>query len=106
MPIIEITKDNFDAEVIRSDRPIVVEFTAPWCVYCRRLEPVLDRLSVKLGDDISIGKINIDDESELTEQYEVSVIPTLYLFKDGEHGEKITAPSSQAQIEEWIKKQI
>ena len=106
MSVIGIKKDSFETEVIKSDRPTVVEFTAPWCVYCRRLEPVLDRLAVKMGDEIHIGKIDIDDEPELAERYGVSVIPTLYLFRNGEHGDKLVAPSSQAQVEEWIKEQI
>lgn len=106
MSVIEIKKDNFENEVIKSDRPTVVEFTASWCVYCRRLEPVLDRLAEKMGDEIHIGKIDTDEEAELAERYGVSVIPTLYLFINGEHGDKLVAPSSQAQVEEWIKKQI
>ena len=106
MAVKTITKDNFTAEIAQPDRPVLVEFWAPWCVYCRRLSPVLDRLSEKLGEEISIGKINVDEEPELEDRFDVTVIPTLYLFNKGEHGEKLVAPSSQAQIEEWIKAQL
>jgi thioredoxin 1 len=106
MSIKTITKENFSTEIAQPDRPVLVEFWAPWCVYCRRLSPVLDRLSEKLGEEISIGKINVDDEPELEDRFDVSVIPTLYLFYKGSHGEKLVAPNSQAQIEEWIKAQL
>ena len=102
MSIETITKENFVNEVKNADRPVLVEFWAPWCVYCRRLSPVLDRLSDKLGDKLPIGKINIDEQAELETQYNVEVVPTLYLFQNGGHGEKLVAPSSQAQLEQWI----
>lgn len=101
-----ITKENFAAEVENAGRPVLVELWAPWCVYCRRLTPVLERLSDKLGDRLPIGKINIDDEPELGQKLDASTIPTLYLYQNGQHGEKLVAPSSQAQLEEWINGQM
>jgi len=100
-----ITKDNFKSEVLDSDKPVIVEFWAPWCVYCKRLSPVIDRLSTKLGEELSIGKINIEEQPELEQQFDVSVVPTLYMFKNGTHGEKLVAPPSQSQIEVWMKAQ-
>lgn len=105
MPIKTITKENFSTEVVKAQRPVLVEFWAPWCGYCRRLTPVLNRLSEKLEGEITIGEINVDEEPELEEQFGVSIIPTLYLFKNGKPGEKLVAPSSQAFIENWIKEQ-
>jgi thioredoxin 1 len=105
MSITTLTKENFNTEVLESQRPVLVEFWAPWCVYCRRLTPVLDRLSEKLGSEIPIGKINVDEQPELEAQFEVELIPTLYLFKNGKHGEKLVAPPSQAQVESWIEAQ-
>lgn len=105
MSIKVITNDNFNAEVIEAGRPVLVEFWAPWCVYCKRLTPVLSRLSAKLGDGLSIASVNVDEQPELAERFGASVIPTLYLFQNGTHGEKLVAPSSQTQIEEWIKEQ-
>ncbi len=105
MPIKTITKENFTTEVVNAQRPVLVEFWAPWCGYCRRLTPVLDRLSEMLRDEITIGEVNVDEEPELEEQFGVSIIPTLFLFKNGKHGEKLVAPSSQALIEKWIKEQ-
>lgn len=106
MSIKIITKENFSTEVAEGERPVLLEFWAPWCVYCRRLSPVLDRLSEKLGDEIPVGKVNVDEQPELEDRFDVSVIPTLYLFRKGDHGEKLVAPNSQAQIEEWINAQL
>ena len=105
MPIKTITKENFNTEIIKAERPVLVEFWAPWCGYCKRLTSVLDRLSEKLSNEISVGKINVDDEPELEQQFNVSIVPTFYLFKNGKPGEKLVAPSSQALIEKWIKEQ-
>ena len=102
MTIKTITKENFQKEVIEADRPVLVEFWAPWCGSCKRLNPVLDRLADKLGDRLPIAKINIDEEPELPQEYEVDLIPTLYLFQEGRPGEKLIAPPSQAQLETWL----
>ena len=105
MEIKTLTKDNFVSEVLEAKTPTLVEFWAPWCVYCRRIAPVLDRLAVKEGF-VAIGKVNVDEQPELEETYGVSVIPTLFLIKDGQPGEKLVAPSSQAQIEEFVAAQM
>lgn len=106
MTIQTITKENFSAQVKDAKVPVLIDLWAPWCVYCRRLSPVLDRLADKYGDEILIGKINVDEQPELANLLDASVIPTLYLYQNGEHGEKIVAPGSQAQLEEWIKDQL
>ncbi len=98
-----ITKENFKEEVEKSETPVVVELWAPWCTYCRRLSPVLDRIDAAYGDHLVIGKINIDDQPELAEHLDDSTIPTLYVFQNGQHSEKLVAPSSQDQLEEWLK---
>ena len=105
MANITITKDNFEKEVLQATRPVLVEFWAPWCIYCKRLGPALDRLADKLEAELVFGKINVDDQPELEEKFAVSVIPTLYLFQNGQHGEKLVAPPSQAAVETWIRAQ-
>ena len=83
MAVIEVTKSNFEAEVIRSDRPVVADFNAGWCGPCRMLRPVLDELAEE-QDAYKIVSINIDEEDELAEEYDVSSIPCLVVFKGGE----------------------
>ena len=105
MEIKTITSANFAAEVEQAAQPVLIDLWAPWCVYCRRLAPELDRLADKYAGQITIGKINIDEEPELAEMLQAEVIPTLYLYQNGQHGEKLVAPPSQAAVESWIAAQ-
>ena len=100
-----ITKENFEAEVMQADRPVLIDFWAPWCVYCRRIGPALERLADEQADTLTVGTVNIDEQPELVAQFAVDTIPTLYLFRNGEHGERLVAPASQDQIEGWIHAQ-
>ena len=106
MALRELNKEEFAAEVINAATPVVVEFNAPWCVYCKRLAPVLGRLEAKFGAELPIVTVDIDQQPELEEKYDISLIPTLLLFKNGECGEKLVAPQSQVQVEEWINAQL
>lgn len=106
MAIREINAAEFETDVIKAEIPVIVEFSAPWCVYCKRLSPVLDRLSKKYGETLPIVAVDIDQQPALEEKYDISLIPTLMLFKNGEPGEKLIAPQSQAQVEDWIKAQL
>ncbi len=101
MTPITITKENFDSEVLQSKLPVLVEFWAPWCGYCRRITPVLDQLAKQYDDQLVVGKVNIDEQPELEERFGVEIIPTLYLFRGGEASEPIVNPGSKAQIEAW-----
>ena len=78
-----ITKDNFQAEVLQSDKPVLVDFWAAWCSPCKMLSPVVDQIAEE-NPDIKVGKINVDDEPELAGQFGVMSIPTLLVFKDGQ----------------------
>lgn len=82
MNVIEVTKDNFKTEVLGSDKPVIADFYADWCGPCRMMRPVLDQLAEERGD-IKVVSINIDDEDELAEEYEISSIPCLVVFKGG-----------------------
>lgn len=101
MTPITITKENFETEVLRSELPVLVDFWAPWCGYCRRISPVLDQLAQQYDGQLIVGKINIDEQPELEEQFGVEIIPTLFLFRNGVAGEPIVNPGSKAQIVEW-----
>jgi len=102
MPIKVVTEDTFNVEVIEAGGPVLVDFWAPWCGYCRRIAPLLDKLAEKWGDSIAVATVNVDDAPGLASRFEVDVIPSLFLFRGGAHGEKIVAPKTQEQIEEWI----
>ncbi len=82
--MIEITKDNFESEVTKSDVPVVLDFWAPWCGPCRPITPILEKLSGEFGEKVKVGKINIDQQPDLARAFRVTSIPTIVAVKSGE----------------------
>lgn len=97
MDIIKITKDNFEAEVINSDKPVLVDFWASWCGPCMMQGPVLDEIADEY-DSIKVGKINVDEQQELAIRFGVMSIPTLMYFKGGEAVETLVGLRSKEQL--------
>ena len=82
MNVLHITKDTFDAEVLKSDKPVLLDFWASWCGPCRMLSPVLDEIAAE-REDIKVCKVNVDEESQLANRYGIMTIPTLMVIQDG-----------------------
>ena len=82
MSVLTITKENFESEVLRSDKPVLVDFWATWCGPCRMVSPVVDEIAAE-RTDVKVGKINVDEQPELANQFRIMSIPTLLVFKDG-----------------------
>lgn len=95
-------KDTFEAEVLKSTKPVLVDFFATWCGPCKMQAPVLEALAQELGDSVTIGKVDIDQDTELSIQYGVMSVPTLMVFRDG----KITATMVGVQDKETLRKAL
>lgn len=83
MAALHITNENFEAEVLKSDKPVLLDFWAPWCGPCQMLLPVIEELADEVTD-VKICKVNVDEQMEIARKYRVMTIPTLILFKNGE----------------------
>ena len=84
MAVVTVTENNFDQDVLKSDKPVLVDFWASWCGPCRMVSPIVDEIGNESDGRYRVGKINVDEEPDLTARYNVMSIPTLMVFKNGE----------------------
>lgn len=97
MPI-DTTTDKFEADVLKSDKPVIVDFWAEWCGPCRMVAPVLEEIANEYQDKIVVAKVNVDNEPTLAEQYNVTGIPLLGIFKNGEMVKQLVGARPKAAI--------
>lgn len=105
MAAININENQF-RELIREEKPVLVDFWAPWCSYCRRIGPAYDVIAQKFEEQLAVVKVNIDEVPSLAQQYQIEVIPTLVFFKNGQPIGSVVAPDSQAAIAEFIRENL
>ena len=103
MAVITITKENFDAEVLRSAQPVLLDFWASWCGPCRMIAPIIDQLSTELAGKIKVGKVDVDANNGLAATYGVRTIPTLLVIKDGEIMDTMVGASSKDAIMQRLR---
>ena len=102
MSAININQSQFE-QFMHEEKPVLVDYWAPWCVYCRRIAPAYEKIAEEYADQLVIGKVNIDEESQIAEAEKIEVIPTMVLYRGGKAVDSIVAPDSKAAIERFIQ---
>ncbi|MBQ4463684.1 MAG: thioredoxin [Eubacterium sp.] len=102
MEPIVITSENFEEEVVKSDKPVLLDFWAPWCGPCKMLSPVVDKVAEET-EDIKVGKVNVDDNEDLAMKFKTMSIPTLIVFKDGVEVNRSVGVISKSEILDLVK---
>ena len=100
--VITVTSENFESEVLNSEKPVWVDFWASWCGPCRMLSPIVDEIAEEV-QTIKIGKVNVDEQQDLAGKFGVMSIPTLILFKNGQPVNKSVGAKSKAALLDFIK---
>ncbi|MBI4797631.1 MAG: thioredoxin [Desulfarculus sp.] len=102
--VLQVTDDTFDAEVLKSETPVLVDFWASWCGPCRAIAPVVEELSEQYAGKVKVAKLNVDESPKTPGQYGIRAIPTLIMFKGGQVADQITGAVSKSHIEQALQK--
>ena len=103
MEILKLNQENFENEVIKSEKPVLIDFYADWCGPCKMMSPIIDSIVEELGETIKVGKINVDENQELAEKYQVMSIPTILIIKNGEIAQKFVGVTDKDRIINELK---
>ena len=105
MAAININKEQFQ-QMVSGNKPVLVDYWAPWCGYCRRIGPAYEKIAEEYSDRMEVAKINIDEEGQLAQAERVEVIPTLILYKNGKAVDSVVNPGSKAAIDQFIQEAL
>lgn len=104
--IVEFTDQNFDEQVLKSGKPVLVDFWAPWCAPCRMLAPTVEDVAGQYTGRAVVGKVNVDENQSIASRYNIRGIPTLLLFRDGQVQEQVVGATSKDVITKMIEKHL
>jgi thioredoxin 1 len=100
------TDDNFEGEVLKSDKPVLIDFWAPWCGPCKAIGPIVEELAGQFKDSVKVMKLNVDENQKTAGNYGVRSIPTLILFKEGKVLDTLIGLVPKTRLEEFVKKSL
>ena len=103
MSVITITSENFENEVIKSEKPVILDFYADWCGPCKMMSPIIDAIAEEMDAEVKVGKVNSDDEIELAEKFGIMSIPTIIIFKDGKISSTFVGVTAKSEIINAVK---
>ena len=107
MPANQVSDKTFDAEVLKSAEPVLVDFFAEWCGPCKAMAPALDAVAAEMKGKIKVVKVDVDQNPEITEKYRIQAMPTLMIFKDGKvAAQNVGALVQKKKLEDWVKASI
>lgn len=104
--VIDVTQDTFREVVVESDTPVVVDFWAEWCGPCKKLSPMLEDIAAEMGDQVTVAKVNVDDERTLGAMFQIMSIPAVLFFKDGEKVDEVIGLRPKHEIVDKIQAQL
>lgn len=106
MTIINTTDSSFEADVLKSDKPVLVDFWAPWCGPCRAIAPTLEELDAEYADKFQIAKVNVDENPEISARFGIRSIPTLFVFKNGEKVDMVIGGQPKSEFVKLLDKHL
>ena len=101
--VTEVTDNSFEKDVLQSDKPVLVDFWAAWCVPCRQLSPIVDELATQYGGRLKVAKLNVDDAGTTAARYGIKSIPTVILFKNGAPAATKVGAEPKSRLKAWLE---